>query len=234
MAEKNLKNEENASDGKDALIKETTEARIRWHKIVKSNELEKYIFQGNSARSPKKYLYLVKPGPWWKKMQAEINELEIEIKEAGFVGRSKPRRLWLPELIKDAAEITVITYQAKSSRAVSSEAAADFAHKAGLKETEIKKTVVKNGRKKRSIDSKTGLDYQLRVITTSSFRIKYKSFPNLTVCLCSNEKLPEVYEQAHEYTSKSKAKIPLCESKDGKRILVGWKKPTKEISNPTT
>ncbi len=234
MAKKKLENEEDTFDVKDALIKKTKEARIRWRKIVKSNELERYEFQGESERSPKKYLYLVKPGAWWEEMQAEIKKLEVKIKNAGFVGRGKPRRLWLPELIKDAAIITIKTYQAKSSRAVLSEAAADFAHKEGLKAAEIKKTVIKNGRKKRSIDSKTGLNYKLRVITASSSKINYHGFPNWTVCLCSNEKLPEVYEEAPEYTAKSKAKIPLCESKDGNRVLVGWKKPTKEDSNPTT
>ncbi len=233
MIKKKLENEENVSVLKDALIKEAKEIRIRWHEIVKSNKLERYEFQGGSKRSPKKYLYLVKPGAWWEEMQAEIEKLVDKIKNAGFVGRSKPRRLWLPEMIKDAAIITIKTYQAKSTRAVSSEAAVDFAHKEGLKKAEIKKTVIKNGRKKRSIDSKTGLDYQLHVVTLST-KINYYKFPDWAVCLCSNKKLPKVYEEAPEYSPKSKAKIPICESRDGNRVLIGWKKPTEEISNPTT
>jgi len=234
MAKKNLENEENASDVKDALIKETKEARIRWQSIVKSNKLDNRIFKGKSKRSPKKCLYLVKPGPWWKEMQVEIKKFEDKIKKAGYVGRSKPRRLWLPIMIEGAVKITIKTYQAKSIRVVSLEAAKEFATKAGLKKAEIKTTVVKNGKMKRSIDSKTGLDYQLRVVTTLSSKINYYKFPKWAVCLCSDKKLPEVNEEAPKYTPKSDSKMKLCKSIDGKMVLVGWKRTTKEISKPTT
>lgn len=218
MIKKSPKHDDNFSDAKDALIKKTNAARIRWRKIVKSEELDCYIFQGDSERSPKKILYFVKPGSWWKEMQEEIKELETEIKQAGFAGRKKPRGLWLPVMIEDAVEITVKIYQAKSVRPVSIDTAINFKSEARFG-NQVRLGVTKDESNQYGIDSRTGRNYQLRVTTLSSKKTYYK-FTNWTVCLCPNNKPIEVYEENPEYTAKSDSKERLCCSKeDSSRFL---------------
>lgn len=220
MAKMNLANEENIPDIKDALIEKTKATRNRWRKIVISKKLDRYTTQGESERSPKKILYFVKPGSWWKKMQAEINELEIEIKEAGFAGRKKPRSIWLPRMIENATEITIKVYPAKSSRSVSVETALNFASKAHGSKDAIHQLVTRNKKIKCGINALTGRNYKLRVITPLSTKKTYENFTNWTVCLCSDNKLPEINEVIHKYTPKSDSEINLCKSRDDKRVLV--------------
>lgn len=217
MIKKSLKPEDNVSDAKDALIKKTKAARIRWRKIVISKKLKRRTFKGTSGRSPEKILYFVKPGSWWKEMREEIKELETEIEEAGFVGRKKPRELWLPVMIEDAVEITVKIYQAKSVRPVSNDTAinfkseARFGHKVRLRATKDKPCEF-------GVDSRTGRNYKLRVTTLTSK--PYYKFTDWVVCLSSKNKPIEVYEEHPEYTAKSDSKERLCSSKkDRSRIL---------------
>lgn len=222
MIKKSLNSEGNISDIKGTLIKKTNAARIRWRKIVISKKLKRYIFQGDSERSPKKILYFVKPGSWWKEMQEEINELETEIKEAGFVGRKKPRELWLPAMIEDAVEITVKIYQAKSVRPASIDTAVNFKSKAHFGNN-VHLRITKDKPSQYGIDSRTGRNYQLRVKTASSSKISYYKFTNWTVYLYSKNKPIEVYEENPEYTAKSDSKERLCSSKkDSSRILFRW------------
>ena len=220
MIKKSLKPEYNVSDAKDALIKKTKAARIRWRKIVISKKLKRRTFKGTSDRSPKKILYFVKPGSWWKEMQEEIKELETEIEEAGFVGRKKPRELWLPVMIEDAVEITVKIYQAKSVRPVSIDTAINFRSEARFGNT-VRLGATKDKSSPYGIESHTGRNYQLRVTTPTSK--PYYKFTDWVVCLCSKNKSIEVYEENPEYTAKSDSKERLCSSKkDSSRILFRW------------
>lgn len=223
MAKKNSDNDDDV-EIKNALVKEVDKFRSKWLEFVNLNELKCYYVQGESERSPKKNLYLVKPGKWYTNFQRKVNQLAAKIEKAGIAGRKKPRSLWLPTLIENASEITIKAYQAKSIRRVSQEAAEDFARKVGISESRIKEKIIVNGKKKRSIDSKTGKNYKLRVVTTHPSKKYFCPFSNWAVCVCSENKLPEVFEETTEYTSKSEAKRTLCKSKDGKRVLVGWKK----------
>ena len=217
MIKKNRKPEDNVSDAKDALIKKVEATRNRWRTIVISKKLNRYTTQGDSERSPKKTLYIVKPGSWWKKMQAEINELEIEIKEAGFAGRKKPRELWLPVMIEDAVEITIKIYQAKSVRPVSIDTAINFKSNARFGNN-VRLGANKGKSNQYGIESRTGRNYQLRVTTPTSK--PYYKFTDWVVCLCPNDKSIEVYEESPEYTNKSDSKEHLCSSKkDSSRIL---------------
>ncbi|MDP3281448.1 MAG: hypothetical protein Q8M57_10455 [Nitrosomonas sp.] len=218
MAKKNLSNEENIPDIKDALIKKVEATRSRWRKIVISKKLDRYTTQGESERSPKKILYFVKPGSWWKNMQGEINELEIEIKEAGFAGRKKPRSIWLPTMLENAVEITIKAYQAKAVRSVSIDTAHNFKSDARSGHN-VRLRGTKDNPRNYGIDSLTGRNYKLRVITTLSSDILYENFTNWTVCLCSDGTLPDIYEESPEYTAKSDSKMHLCSSKDRKRFL---------------
>ncbi|MBK7491764.1 MAG: hypothetical protein IPI17_06980 [Nitrosomonas sp.] len=219
MAKKNLKHEDNIPDIKDVLIKKAKATRIRWRKIIKSKKLGIYTTQGESERSPKKILYFVKPESWWKEMQTEINELEIEIKEAGFVGRKKPRSLWLPTMIENATEITIKVYQARSVRPVSIDTAQNFASKAPGNKDATHQLMTRNKKIKCGIDALTGRNYKLRVITTLSSEILYANFTDWTVCLCSDGTLPDIDEENPEYNPKSESKIGLCKSRDSKRVL---------------
>lgn len=151
-------------------------------------------------------------------MQDEINELEAEIKEAGFVGRKKPRELWLPVMIEDAVEITVKIYQAKSVRPVSIDTAINFKSEARFGHA-VRLRLTKAKPSRYGIDSPTGRNYKLRVKNSSSLKISYFKFTNWAVCLSSKNKPIEVYEDNPEYTAKSDSKIPLCRSKDNKRFL---------------
>lgn len=217
MIKKNRKPEDNVSDAKDALIKKVEATRNRWRTIVISKKLNRYTTQGESERSPKKTLYIVKPGSWWKKMQAEINELGIEIKEAGFVGRKKPRILWLPVMIEEAVEITVKIYQAKSVRPVSIDTAINFKSNARFG-NKVRLGANKGKSSQYGIESRTGRNYRLRVTTPTSK--PYYKFTDWVVCLSSNNKPIEVYEESPEYTTKSDSKEHLCSSKkDSSRFL---------------
>jgi hypothetical protein len=223
MAKKNSDNDDDV-EIKSSLVKEVEKFRSKWLAIVSLNELECYFVQGESERSPEKNLHLVKPGKWYTNFQREVNQLAAKIEKAGFVGRKKPRSLWLPTLIENAAEITIKAYQAKSIRRVSLEAAENFAKKNGISEQKIKEKIIDKGKKKRSIDSRTGINYKLRVVTADTSKVEYYQFSDWAVCLCSKNKQPEVNTETQEYTPKSEAKKTLCKSKDGKRVLVGWRK----------
>ncbi len=217
MIKKSLKPEDNVSDAKDALIKKTKAARIRWRKIARSKKLDSYTIQGKSDRSPKKILYFVEPGSWWKEMREEIKELETEIEEAGFVGRKKPRELWLPVMIEDAVEITVKIYQAKSVRPVSIGTAINFKSEARFG-SKVRLGAINDKSSQYGIESLTGRNYQLRVTTPTSK--PYYKFTDWVVCLCPNDKSIELYEENPEYTAKSDSKERLCSSKkDRSRIL---------------
>lgn len=217
MIKKNRKPEDNVSDAKDALIKKTKAARNRWRKIVISKKLKRRTFKGTSGRSPEKILYFVKPGSWWKEMQEEIKELETEIEEAGFVGRKKPRELWLPVMIEDAVEITVKIYQAKSVRPVSIGTAINFKSEARFG-SKVRLGAINDKSSQYGIESHTGRNYQLRVTTPTSK--PYYKFTDWVVCLCPKNKSIEVYEENPGYTAKSDSKDRLCSSKkDRSRIL---------------
>lgn len=211
MEENNPENIKNVSDLKDVLLKKLKIARKRWEKIAKSNELGFRSIQGDSDRSHKKHLIFVEPGSWWNKLQAEI-------KEAGFVGRKRPRNLWLPLMIENASEITIKAYQAKSVKPVSVDTALDFASKARGGRSARHQLVMRNKSIKCGLASESGRNYQLRVISASS-KTKYLPFSRWTFCLCPDGKMPKVYEDSPEYTPRSSSKIDLCTSKNNKRVL---------------
>lgn len=218
MEKNNPENIKNVSDIKDVLIKNLKIARVRWGEIAKPKKLGIRSVQGDSDRSHKKYLIFVKPGSWWNKLQAEINELETEIKEAGFVGRKRPRSLWLPLMIENASEITIKAYQAKSVKPVSVDTALDFASKARGGMSARHQLVMRNKSIKCGLASKSGRNYQLRVISASS-KTQYHPFSRWTFCLCPDGKMPKVHEDYPEYTPRSSSKIDLCTSKNNKRVL---------------
>lgn len=219
MEKNNPENIKNVSDMKDVLLEKLKIARKRWEKIAKSNELGFRSIQGDSDRSHKKHLIFVKPGSWWNELQAEINELEAEIQEAGFVGRKKPRCLWLPLMIENASEITIKAYQAKSVKPVSVDTALDFASKARGGRNARHQLVIRNKSIKCGLASESGRNYQLRVISTPSTKHKYLPFSRWTFCLCPDGKMPKVNEDYPEYTSRNLSKIDLCTSKNNKRVL---------------
>lgn len=218
MEKNNPENIKSVSDIKDVLIKNLKIARVRWREIAKPKKLGIRSVQGDSDRSHKKYLIFVKPGSWWNKLQAEINELEAEIKEAGFVGRKRPRNLWLPLMIENASEITIKAYQAKSVKPVSVDTALDFASKARGGRIARHQLVMRNKSIKCGLAAESGRNYQLRVISASP-KTKYLPFSRWTFCLCPDGKMPKVYEDYPEYTPRSSSKIDLCTSKNNKRVL---------------
>lgn len=149
-------------------------ARYRWEKSVQEHSSKVLTVSGDAARSPTKKLYIVRSGLWWNQIQTEINNLELAIVKAGYVGAKKPRTLWLPVVIENAIKITLNIYSAKSVRNVSIAQARAFAKKAGCE--------LKQNHDQFSIHSQTGRDYAIRV--KSKHGIEIHSFTEWAVCLC--------------------------------------------------
>ena len=116
------------------LLLEVAEARERWLKIVEGKKIGKKIYINKSSeRGQKKILYFIRPiKPWWPEIRAEIDALNVKLKEYKETGKSVSRILWLPTVIKDAQQITVKIYEARSDRKVTFETAKKFAQKSGV------------------------------------------------------------------------------------------------------
>lgn len=129
-----IKSTDQAVTKPKGLLLEVVEARERWLKVVEEKKFNKKIYINKSSeRGQKKILYSIRPiRSWWPEIRAEIDALNIKLKEYKETGKSVSRDLWLPTVIKDAQQITVKIYKAKSDRKVTFETAKKFAQKSGV------------------------------------------------------------------------------------------------------
>ena len=219
MVKNDLATEKATSRRKNALIEEVNAARNKWKKFAETKSIRVYEMERDFDRSPMKYIYMVPASPRWNAIKSEINNLETKIKRAGFIGRKKPRSLWMPTILEDASDITIKKYQAKSNRRVSLDTAKSFAAREGLSNSRISNNQKLKGKKKRSIDTYTGYRYKLHVLTKSD-ETYYSDFTEWVVCICSSRKRPQITEKTPCYRPRSNTKKTICSSKDQNRALV--------------
>ena len=99
------------------------------------------------------------------------------------MGSTKPKRLWLPTIIENADEITVVVYSALSQRQLSPDQVEKFKSK-------YEGDYISHTDRGDFICTPTGRDYKIRVEYEGT--VTYYPFSEWVICLCKNNKLPEV------------------------------------------
>lgn len=186
------------------LLRELVDARKRWNDIIVQHLITDRYAQGATLRSPKKTLYLVGYGEWWREIQAEMDAIKKKIAQSGYTGAKRPRTLWMPTVIERARKITLKIYPARSVRTVSRDEAVKFSKKA---------------RKSEKLDEGQNNQYEIVSITGRNYRLKitrktekiYLPFSEWAVCLCRGGKIPILKKTRREFFDvKELQKNALC------------------------
>lgn len=158
-------------------------ARVRWEKLIKEHSKKEVSTVGESDRSKKRTLYLVRSGMWWTEVRKEMLALKVKIKNAGYGDSKKRNEFWLPTVIKNPEKIKLRIYQATSTRNVTAQQARAFAKKAGGK---IERNSESFGDVSYAIKSNTGRNYKLHATCKNGSH--YYSFTEWAVCVCQSGK----------------------------------------------
>lgn len=192
-----------------SLLGEVLEARERWLEIIKANSFDKKTYKNNSSeRGQKKTLYFISSlKPCLPEIRKEYSELKKKLIEYKERRASVTRQLWLPTVIKDAVQINLNIYEAKSDRKVSFETARKFAIKAGLSDNEFVR-MTKN--KEFRIIGSTGRKYNI-VVARDSGSESYP-FTDWAICVCPGEEQPFIRPRYVKYApAKDNSKKKICE-----------------------
>ncbi|MDO9000885.1 MAG: hypothetical protein Q7W45_14045 [Bacteroidota bacterium] len=186
------KSTDQAATRQKGLLAEVMEARERWLKVVEEKSIDKKIYINKlSERGQKKILYFIRPSKsWWPEIRAEIDALNIKLKEYKETGKSVSRDLWLPTVIKDAQHITVRIYEARSDRKVTFEAAKKFAQKAGVVD-KILDEMTENHQYR--ISGLTGRQYKIFVSRDTG--TEEYPFTEWAICVCPGGELPKCFKK---------------------------------------
>jgi len=166
-----------------ALNRKVFYARKEWYELIDKYFIDERYYQGNSDRSKVKTIYFVERGRWAEEILRKIKFFQNKFINLGYVGLSKPKRLWLPTVIEGADEITVVAYAAYSQRQMSADQTRNYKSKHG-------KDSISSTDKKGVFRTASGRDYKIRVAFEGT--IAYYPFTEWVICLCKNKKLPEV------------------------------------------
>lgn len=191
------------------LLLEVAEARERWLKVVEEISIDKKIYINKSSEhGQKKILYFIRPiKPRWPEIRTEIDALNIKLKEYKETGKSVSRDLWLPTIIKDAQQITVRIYKARSDRKVSYEAAKRFAQKAEAS-VDILNEMTQN--QEYRISGLTGRQYKIFVSRDTGTE-KYP-FTEWAICVCPGGELPKCFKKLVQHNPRQdNSKKLICE-----------------------
>ncbi len=164
-----------------ALNSKVFHAREEWHELTEKHLLYEKNYQGKSERSKQKTIYFVKRGKWVGVILRKISYFQNKFQLLDCVGSMKPKRLWLPTIIENADEVTVVFYAAISQRQLSPKQTIKYTSKHNIDN--------KHGNdKKNYVRTHTGRNYKIRVMHEGA--VKYYPFTEWVICLCKNNELP--------------------------------------------
>lgn len=205
------------------LLVEVMETRERWLKVIEEKSFEeKTCLNKSSERGQKKILYFIRPiKPWWPKIRDEIDELNLKLKEFKETRKSVSRNLWLPTIIKDAQQVTVRIYEARSDRKVTYEAAKKFAQKAGVSST-ILNEMAENHEYR--ISGLTGRQYKIFVSRDTG--TEEYPFTEWAICVCPGGELPKLSRKLAQHNPRQdNSKKSICEHNKSTLFAKVNKKP---------
>ena len=205
------------------LLLEVAEARERWLKVIEEKSFEEKICENKSSeRGQKKILYFIRPSkPWWPEIRAEIDALNVKLKEYKETGKSVSRILWLPTVIKDAQQITVKIYEARSDRKVTFETAKKFAQKSGVS-ANILNEMSEN--QEYRISGLTGRQYKIFVSRDTG--TEEYPFTEWAICVCPGGELPKLSRKLAQHNPRlDNSKKLICEHNKSTLFAKVNKKP---------
>lgn len=205
------------------LLVEVMETRERWLKVIEEKSIDKKTYINKSSeRGQKKILYFIRPSkPWWPEIRAEIDALNVKLKEYKETGKSVSRVLWLPTVIKDAQQVTVRIYEARSDRKVTFETAKKFAQKSGVS-ANILNEMTEN--QEYRISGLTGRQYKIFVSRDTG--TKEYPFTEWAICLCPGGELPKYSKEFVKHNPRQdNSKKLICEHNKSKLFAKESNKP---------
>lgn len=205
------------------LLLEVVEARERWLKVVEEKSFDKKIYLNKSSeRGQKKILYFIRPiRSWWPDIRDEINALNVKLKEYKETGKSVSRNLWLPTVIKDAQQVTVRIYEARSDRKVTFETAKKFAQKSGVS-ANILNEMTEN--QEYRISGLTGRQY--KIFVSKDTGTKEYPLTEWAICLCPGGEFPKYSKEFVKHNPRQdNSKKLICEHNKSTLFAKVNKKP---------
>lgn len=172
------------ADKLKALKRNVLNKRRDCYEYLNTNNLSKKRYKGESTRSKEKVIYFINKNVKSNAVINGINLLKKRILRLGYEGLKTPRSLWLPTIIENADEISVIAYPAYSKRKLNSEL------KEKLIENDGSKSIF-SGKTGDYAKTRSGRNYKIRV-TFLDDAVKYYPFSKWVICVCKNKKLPVI------------------------------------------
>ncbi|MDP3662902.1 MAG: hypothetical protein U1D41_00515 [Nitrosomonas sp.] len=206
-----------------SLLSDILEARERWLAIIEEKNIGKKVYRNKSSkRGQKKILYSIQPlSEWLTEIKNEFIDLSKKLTKFKKSNKSVSRNLWLPTVIRNAQQVTVRIYEARSDRKVTYEAAKKFAQKAGVS-ANILNEMAENHEYR--ISGLTGRQYKIFVSRDTG--TKEYPFTEWAICVCPEEELPKLSRKLiHHNPRQDNSKKLICEHNKSKLFAKVKKKP---------
>ncbi len=164
-------------DEKKSLIRRVQKARRRWETQLKKEAMRVVTHDTGGKENPSKIFYFVSShNKWIKKLAKELRAMKERIVTAGYVGRSKPRRMWLPTMLGFPSAIEIVRRDATSP-------------KLATKRTRKKAIKTKTGL--RRVIYETGHSY--KVYATTKNGKPRRALTDWVICVCEEEdRIPSI------------------------------------------
>lgn len=168
------------------IIRSFVLCRQKWLDVVEKSKFREWTPNKKFKRSQQTTVYFVRAGSdaeWLTRMKEEFEKLNSKLRGTEFVGSSRPRTLWTPEVVEDVSMLQRRIYVARSLGKVTIAQARDF--------TRGSPTKVSLPTGNLFVTSKTGNKYALHV-TYQTRHEKDLPFREWSVCVCEDRHAPVV------------------------------------------